>query len=109
MVYAEEPGKLDGIEFDHVQVHIDKTTKFPAGHQDLRPKPTDQMPEFATSGFMLRNAADVTFRNCSVTWGDHRDPAYHSALDAEHCPNLSADGLTGESADPSRYPSKDIR
>ena len=100
MVYAEEPGKLDGIEFDRVQVHIDKTTKLPAGHQDLRPKPTDQMPEFPTSGFMLRNAANVTLRNCSVTWGDHRDPAYHSVLDAEHCPNLAADGLTGEAADP---------
>ena len=24
MVYAEEPDKLDGIEFDRVQVHIDK-------------------------------------------------------------------------------------
>jgi hypothetical protein len=109
MVYAEEPGKLDGIEFDCIQVHIDKTTKLPAGRQDLRPKPTDPMPEFATSGFMLRNAANVTFRNCSVTWGDHRDPAYHSALDAEHCLNLSADGLTGEAADPARYPAKRVR
>jgi polygalacturonase len=109
VVYAEEPGKLEGIEFDRVQVHIDKTTKYPAGHQDFRPKPTDPLPELATSGFMLRNAADVTFRNCSVTWGEHRDPAYHSALDAENCPNLAADGLAGDSADPARYPAKDIR
>jgi polygalacturonase len=109
MVYAEEPDKLKGIEFDRVQVFIDKTTKYPAGHQDLRPKPTDPLPEFATSGFMLRNAADVTFRNCSVTWGEHRDPAYHSALDAENCPNLSANGLTGDSADPAHYAAKEVR
>jgi len=55
---------------------------------------------------MLRNAADVTFRNCSVTWGEHRDPAYHSALDAENCPNLSADGLNSDSADPAHYSAK---
>jgi polygalacturonase len=109
MVYAEEPDKLAGIEFDRVQVHVDKKTDLPAGHQDLRPKPTDQLPEFATSGFMLRNAADVTFRNCSVTWGEHRDPAYHSVLDAENCPNLASDGLTGDPADPARYPAKSIR
>jgi hypothetical protein len=109
VVYAEEPGKIAGIEFDRVQIHIDKTTSFPAGHQDFRPKSVDQMPEFPTSGFMLRNAADVTLRNCTVTWGEHRDAAYHSALDAENCPNLNSDGLIGESADPSRYPAKDIR
>jgi hypothetical protein len=109
VVYAEEPGKIEGIEFDRVQVEIDKTTEYPAGHQDFRPKPTDQMPEFPTSGFMLRNAADVTFRNCSVTWGQHRDAAFRSALDAENCPNLAADSLTGDSADPARYPAKNVR
>jgi hypothetical protein len=109
VVYAEEPGKIDGIEFDRVSVNIDKTTDYPAGRQDFRPKPGDQMPEFPTSGFMLRNAANVTLRNCSVTWGPHPDPAFHSAIDAENCPGLAADGLMGDSADPAKYPARNIR
>jgi polygalacturonase len=109
MIYAEQPGKIDGIQFDRVSVEINKTTDWPAGRQDFRPKPGDQMPLFPTSGFMFRNASNVTLRNCSVTWGPHRDPAFRHAIDAENCPNLAADGLAGESADPPQYPAHNIR
>jgi polygalacturonase len=109
VVYAEEPGKIDGIHFDRVRVEISKSTPWPAGRQDFRPKPGDQMPDFPTSGFMLRHAANVTFRDCDVTWGERRDPAYRHALDAEDSPGLMADGLSGESADPKLYPARLVR
>jgi hypothetical protein len=67
------------------------------------------MPQLPTSGFLLRDAANVKLQNCSVTWGPHRDPAFRSAIDAENCPGLAAEGLTGESADPSQYPARNIR
>lgn len=109
IVYAQEPGKIDGIHFDRVRVEISKTTPWPAGRQDFRPQPGEQMPVFPTSGFMLRNAAHVTFRDCDVTWGARRDSAYRYALDAEHAPGLLAEGLSGESADPQRYPAQLVR
>jgi Glycosyl hydrolases family 28 len=109
VIYAEQPGKIDGIQFDRVSVEINKTTDWPAGRQDFRPKQADQMPQLPTSGFLLRNAANVTLRNCNVTWGPHRDPAFHNAIDAENSPGLVADGLTGDSADPSQYPARNIR
>jgi hypothetical protein len=109
VVYAEEPGKIDGIHFDRVQIEIRKTTPWPAGRQDLRPKAGDAMPAMPTSGFLLRHAGDVMFRDCRVTWGERRDPAFRHALDAENCPGLVAEGVAGESADPSKYPAQVVR
>ncbi len=109
VVYGYGPGMIDGVSFDHVSVHIDKTTKYAGGHQDFRPAPSNAFPEMPTSGFLLRNAADVTIRNCAVTWGEHRPAYYQHALDAEKCPGLKIENFTGESADPKKFAAQVIR
>ncbi len=109
VVYGYTPGLIDGVTFDHVSIHIDKTTAYAGGQQDFRPCPGEAMPALPTSGFLLRNAAGVTIRDCQVTWGAHRPDYYHHALDAEACPGLEIKDLTGESADPARWPARLVR
>ena len=109
VVYGYTPGVIDGVTFDHVSVHIDKTTTYAGGQQDFRPCPGDAMPALPTSGFLLRNAAGVVIRNCQVTWGEHRPDYYRHVLDAEACPDLAITNLTGESADPARWPARLVR
>ena len=54
----------------------------------------------ATSGFLLRDAAGVALRNCSVTWGPSPPDFFQYALDAQGCPGLDASGLSGTAAHP---------
>lgn len=109
VVYGYEPGLIAGVTFDRVSVHIDKTTAYAGGHQDFRPAPKNEFPEMATAGFLLRNAANVSIRDCSVTWGEHRPDYYRHAIDAENAPGLEIRDFTGESAQPGRLPARAIR
>ncbi|HWA87169.1 MAG TPA: glycosyl hydrolase family 28 protein [Opitutus sp.] len=109
VVYGYGPGMVEGVTFDRVDLRIDKKTNYAGGHQDFRPAPTNAFPKMATSGFLLRNAADVTIRNCSVTWGEHRPDYYEHALDAANCSNLKVDGFAGEAAHPERYAARLVR
>ena len=98
MVYADEPGHIENISFDHVSVHIVRPTAFAGGQQDLRPNDNEGLPTIPTSGFLLRHAAGVAFRDCTVTWGPNPPDYFHGALDALACPGLDASGLTGDAA-----------
>lgn len=109
VVYGHTPGLLEGVTFDRIAVHIDKTTDYAGGRQDFRPCPGEAMPELPTSGFLLRNTAGVTIRHCEVTWGAHRPDYYRHVIDAADCPGLVIDDLTGGSADPDRFPARLIR
>ncbi len=100
VVYAAEPGHIENIRFDRVSIHIDRPSAFPGGRQDLRPNATSPMPEMGTSGFLLRRAAGVAFRDCDVTWGPNPPDYFQYALDAEGCPGLADAGLAGDAAHP---------
>jgi polygalacturonase len=100
VIYADEPGHIEGIAFDHVSVHVVRPAAFPGGQQDLRPRDGEGLPTIPTSGFLLRHAAGVTFRDCSVTWGPNPPDYFHYALDAGACPGLDPAGLSGTAAHP---------
>jgi polygalacturonase len=99
-VYGSESGHIDGISFDHVSVRINRPSEFAGGQQDLRPKDGDPMPEIPTSGFLLHNAANVTIKDCAITWGPNPPSYFRHALDAEGCTGLSVTDLTGDAAHP---------
>ena len=108
-VYADEPGHIEDITFDRVAIHLVRPVEFPGGQQDLRPTSKEGLPNTGTSGFFLRHAANVTFRDCSITWGPNPPNYFKFALDAAACPGLSDAGLSGSSAHPSKQPPKYIR
>ncbi|HMD61114.1 MAG TPA: glycosyl hydrolase family 28 protein, partial [Opitutaceae bacterium] len=100
VVYAAEPGHIENISFDRVSILVSRPSAFAGGQQDLRPNETAPMPDMGTSGFLLRHAAAVSFRDCSVKWGADPPAYFQYALDAEGCPGLEDAGLSGEAAHP---------
>jgi hypothetical protein len=100
VVYADEPGHIENISFDRVSIHIVKPSAFPGGRQDLRPTSKEPLPTLATSGFILRQAAGVTFTDCSVTWGPSPPEYFTHVLDAVASPGLADAGLSGNAAQP---------
>ena len=100
MVYADEPGHIENISFDHVTVRIVRPATFTGGEQDLRPNARMGLPKIATNGFLVRHASGVTFRDCSVTWGPNPPGYFAHALEAEASPGLDDSGLRGEAAHP---------
>jgi polygalacturonase len=100
VIYADEPGHIENISFDRVTVHVVRPTEFAGGQQDLRPNDKEGLPTIDTSGFLLRNASGVTFRDCAVTWGPNPPDYFKYALDAAACPGLVDSGLAGEAAHP---------
>ena len=108
IIYAEEPGHIENISFDRVTIHVVKPATFAGGQQDLRPNDKEGLPRIATSGFLLRNAAGVTFRDCEVTWGPNPPLYFKYTLDAVASPGLADSGLTGKAAHPGT-PAKSVR
>jgi len=100
VVYAAEPGHIEDISFERVSIHIDRPSAFAGGRQDLRPNATATLPEMGTSGFLMRHAAGVSFRDCDITWGPNPPAYFQYALDADGCPGLKDSGLAGDAAHP---------
>ncbi len=98
VVYADEPGHIDRISFNRVSIHIVRPAEFRGGEQDLRPNPKEGLPKIATSGFLLRHAASVSFEDCVVSWGPNPPDYFRHLLDAVDCPGLADGGLSGNAA-----------
>ena len=107
VVFADDPGHIEGISFDRVSIHITAPAEFPGGQQDLRPNDRGGLRDIPTSGFLLNNASGVTFRDCSVTWGPNPPDYFKYALDATASPGLADAGLAGEAAHPG-MPAKSV-
>ncbi|MBC8172206.1 MAG: glycoside hydrolase family 28 protein, partial [Anaerolineae bacterium] len=104
-VYGWQQDTLQDIVFERVRVELNKWTPIPAGRQDLRPfEGGEAMPDYPTSGFLLRNAKGVTLRDCEVVWGENRPDEYHHALEAINVEFLNLENFKGEAAHPERYP-----
>lgn len=102
LVLAQQPGAIDGVVLDGVRVEIDRWSRWPGGHGDLRPRRAEPFPEMPTDGFRLENAHGVRLRDCEVVWADRPDDARH-ALSATGCPGLVNDDFRGEAAHPERH------
>jgi polygalacturonase len=104
------------IYFDSVHVHVAKHTKHPAGFFDPRPnRPgftvagSDGIEESGPHGTLFRHklpafffdrAANVTLRNCRVTWAPNMPDPYSHAIEAWNTPGLSLENFHGSAAGP---------
>ncbi|MFR9727372.1 glycoside hydrolase family 28 protein [Streptomyces sp. MS19] len=102
LVRAEDPGTIEGLVFDGVRVEIDRWSRWPGGHADLRPRRAENFPGLPTDGFHLENVHDVTLRDCEVVWTARPDDGRH-ALYAEKCTGLVNRDFRGEAAHPDRF------
>lgn len=107
VVHAEEPGAVRRLSFDGVGIEIGRWTGRPGGVWDLRPHPSRDRFAHETSGFHIERVADVTVRDCDVTWSQipsvRADDLRH-ALRAVDAPGLELRDVRGASADPQRWP-----
>ncbi len=112
LIWGWEPDRIQGLLLENVRVEIDKWTEFRAGQHDIRPYPEDEgrgsqvgagVYDHPTAGFFLKNATDVTLRNCEVTWNaGRRQQEWRHALEAHGVADLRLEGFRGEAAWPHR-------
>lgn len=109
-VYGESHGSVEDLVFENVRVEVDKWTDEPGGRHDIRPVAGASdgrdagVYQHPTAGFYLKNATDVTIRNCTVRWGPNRPDYFRHALEAHAVRNLVLEGFSGEAAFPGRDP-----
>jgi hypothetical protein len=110
-IYGWEQDRIQDLVLENVRVEIDQWTEWPAGQHDIRPcpdtveGPTPMGPgvyDYPTAGFFLRNAGEVTVRNCEVVWGENRQEAWRHALEAHDIADLRLEGFRGDAAWPDR-------
>ncbi len=99
-VSGETADKIAGITFDQVAVSINKTTAIPGGVYDRRPAQAEGFVKGHTSAFYFDQATDITVRNCSVQWGEHKENYFLHTLESNRVKNLKLFNLEGQAAFP---------
>jgi polygalacturonase len=89
----------EDLVFDDITEEITKTTAWPS-RRDLRPPAAAGAGEAVVAGFHLRDARDVTLRDCTVRWGPNPPASYGPALDAERVEDLRVENFRGLDAHP---------
>lgn len=65
-VDAIRPGLIHGLVFDNVHIELECGSGYASGQFDRRAYPDEPLPGYPTAGFFVKNAADVTLRDCVV-------------------------------------------
>jgi polygalacturonase len=96
------------ILLENVSVTLDRWTKYQGGVFDNRPPENDasgapNIEQHGNPGIHVRNAENVTVRNCNVAWGSNRPEYFTHALEAEDVSGLKLEHFRGDSAHPQRF------
>lgn len=83
-----EQDRVEGILLENVRIELAKWSKWPANQHDIRPAPIDApLYDHDIAGVFIKNARDVTLRNCEVVVGGEV-MHYSKAVDAVNVANL---------------------
>jgi polygalacturonase len=89
------------ILLDHVEVTLDRWTKYKGGTYDNRPTsaiiPLEPRP---TVGFSIQDANNITLRDCKLSWGSNKPEYFGEAIEHKNVTNLRVEGFEGEAAHP---------
>lgn len=88
-----EQDRVEGILLENVRIELAKWSKWPGGQHDIRPAPVEGLYAHSTAGIFIKNARNVTLRNCEVTWQESLPPYFHDALETDNVANLSIENL----------------
>lgn len=103
-VSAESQDKIQNVVFDNVDVFINKTTTIPGGIYDRRPANVEGFVKGTTAGFYFDTVKKIVLRNCSVEWGNRKEPYFSNAIRSTNVDLLERFGLSGTSAFPKTVP-----
>jgi len=95
---------IENVLFDHVDITIDRWTKYPGGIFDNRPTMHGDvgLERHGTPAYSIRNAKHVVLKDCIARWGANRQDYFSYALEAENVEGLDTKGFRGEAAYPQR-------
>lgn len=109
---AENSVRIDGskdnliedVLLDHVDITIDRWTKYPGGMFDNRPTmPGDKgLEPHTTPAYSIRNARSVTMTDCKARWGKNLPDYFGCAVEAENVEDLKLIRFEGKAAHPER-------
>lgn len=100
LIQGWERGLIDDILLENVRIELDKWSRWRGGRQDIRPCPGEGLLEHPTAGFFLKNASNITVRNCQVAWAPELPEVYRHALESHQVENLVLENFKGEAAHP---------
>jgi polygalacturonase len=87
------------ILLDHVDVTLDRWTKYKGGVYDNRPTTAQPGIEpHETVGFSIQDADNVTMRDCKLSWGANRPEYFGDAIQTGNVTGMKNEGFVGESA-----------
>ena len=102
-ISGTKESRISHVTLENVSVTLDRWTKYKGGLFDNRPtKAYLDIELHGNPGFSLRNADNVTLKNCRVAWGKNRPDYFTHALEAEAVSGLRLTKFTGEAAHPDR-------
>jgi polygalacturonase len=110
---AENSVRIDGspdnpiedVLLEDIDITIDKWTSYPGGKFDNRPTMAgvEGLEPHDTPVFSIRNAADVSLKDCKAKWGETRQPYWGPALEVENVKDFKLIGFQGEASDPAKF------
>ena len=87
------------IVLDHVDVTLDRWTRYKGGVYDNRPtKVLTPIEPHETVGISIEEADKVTLRNCKLRWGTNRPEYFGKAIESKNVTGLKVEGQVSGSA-----------
>lgn len=87
LIYGEQPGLIENIRFDGIQLHLTRKTGHTMGFHDLRPTIGATTTEAGLSHIHAHNADNIRFRDCQ--WSSDVEARL---CVVENCRNFTAEG-----------------
>lgn len=88
-VGGDVPGKVNNIVFDHVYLDLAKSTAYPGGVVDLRPRDGEGFLSQGTFGFYFDNAADCRMTDCRIKVAPSMDTTFASVFESKNSTAIS--------------------
>jgi polygalacturonase len=102
-VNGTKESRIRDVRFENVSMTFDRSTRYTGGLFDNRPtRVYDPIETHANPGFFIRDADNVTLKNCSVKWGRNLPDYFTHAIEAESVTGLKLTGFKGDAAHPER-------
>jgi Glycosyl hydrolases family 28 len=94
-IWGSPESRAHDITLDRVDLTLDRWTKYPGGVYDNRPTTAiTPIEPHATAGFSIQDADNVTLRDCSLTWGEHRPTPAGQDVEQQRVTGLKVERLT---------------
>lgn len=88
-VGGDVPGKVRDITFDHVYITLEKTTGYPGGTYDLRPRDGEGFISTGTYGYYFDCADNCRITDCRIVLGKGMTDRFVSAVKADDARNIT--------------------